>query len=251
MVKLVVQTSYPVKDLRGSLGEAPVRFLSEGTTHTAYVGIPALAQPGYRQVQLLLDGKPAQVLAIPVLPWEFTVQRLILTPEASQYLAPDIVAWENDVRARVAAGFTPTVRWDGSLAMPLAGDPPVTSEFGTRRAYNDGPVASFHGGTDFPAEQGTPVMASAPGTVVLAEPLQVRGNVVIVDHGGGVFTLYCHLSEILAKAGDTVNTGDVVGLVGSTGLSTGPHLHWEMRVQGERVDAFRLLAPRPGLITQR
>ncbi|NPV07503.1 MAG: LysM peptidoglycan-binding domain-containing M23 family metallopeptidase [Anaerolineae bacterium] len=241
-VKLVVETRSALKGLTGTLGEARIRFISDGATHTAYVGIPALAQPGYRQAQLLIEGRPAQVLAIPVLPWEYDVERLQLTPETTRLLAPEIVQRENDLLARVSSGFTAQWYWDGTLSLPLSGDPRVTSAFGTRRAYNDGPVASYHGGADFPAEEGTPVMAGAAGVVVLAQPLDVRGNAVIVDHGGGVFTMYCHLSEILAATGDTVNPGDVVGLIGSTGLSTGPHLHWEMRVQGERVDPMRLVS---------
>ena len=85
----------------------------------------------------------------------------------------------------------------------------------------------------------TPIHVAAAGKVVLAEPLWVRGNVVIVDHGAGIYTLYCHLDKILVEKGDSLKQGDVVGLVGSTGLSTGPHLHWEMRVQGMLVDAYR------------
>lgn len=240
-VRLTVETETPVDGLTGTLGEMPIRFLSDGTVHTAYVGIPAMAEPGYRQVVIYLDGESAQVLAIPVLPWGFLVERLWLTEETTQLLDPEVVTWENNVLASVCGEFTEEEYWDGTLAMPLEEDLPVISAFGTQRAYNDGPVTSYHGGTDFPAAEGVPAMASAPGRVVWADALKVRGNAVIVDHGAGVFSMYCHLSAIEVTAGDMVSTGDVVGLVGNTGLSTGPHLHWEVRVQSERVDPMRLL----------
>jgi murein DD-endopeptidase MepM/ murein hydrolase activator NlpD len=83
------------------------------------------------------------------------------------------------------------------------------------------------------------VYCPAPGKVVLAETLQVRGNVVIVDHGRGVMSGFWHLSQINVKSGDEVWAGQVVGLVGSTGLSTGAHLHWEMRVNGVPVDPLQ------------
>ncbi len=241
-VRLVVETDGPVGRLSGLLGEVPVRFLSAGTRHVAYVGIPAMAQPGYRQAELYVDGVAAQVLAIPVVSWNFTVERLVLSEETTRLLDPEVVAWENNVLASVCGEFSEEEYWGGSLTMPLEGNPPVISEFGTQRAYNDGPVSSYHGGTDFPAAEGVAVMASAPGRIVWADALKVRGNAVIIDHGAGVFTMYCHLSAFETQMGDMVEAGDVVGLVGNTGLSTGPHLHWEMRVQGERVDPMRLLS---------
>jgi murein DD-endopeptidase MepM/ murein hydrolase activator NlpD len=97
-------------------------------------------------------------------------------------------------------------------------------------------VTSYHTGHDYGADAGTPILAPNAGTVALAEPLQVRGNVVILDHGLGVFSAFWHLSRIDVEAGQIVSQGEVVGLVGNTGLSTGPHLHWEMRVLGVPVD---------------
>ena len=83
------------------------------------------------------------------------------------------------------------------------------------------------------------MLAPASGTVVLAEPLDVRGNAVVIDHGAGVFTGYWHLSQIDVQAGQQVKPGDQLGLVGTTGLSTGNHLHWEMRVHGIAVDPLQ------------
>ncbi len=139
----------------------------------------------------------------------------------------------------VFGGLSEQRLWQGAFGFPLAGELRTTAPFGQRRSYNGGPVSSYHAGQDLGADGGTPVYAPAAGTVALAEPLQVRGNVVILDHGLGVFTGFWHLSQINVEAGQTVERGEVVGLVGNTGLSTGPHLHWEMRVLGVPVDPLQ------------
>ena len=100
-------------------------------------------------------------------------------------------------------------------------------------------MTSYHSGHDYGADTGEPVLAPITGTVVLAEPLQVRGKVVILDHGLGVFTGFWHLSQIDVEAGQVVGRGEQVGLVGNTGLSTGPHLHWEMRVHNMPVNPIQ------------
>ncbi|MDW8268706.1 MAG: M23 family metallopeptidase, partial [Anaerolineae bacterium] len=114
-----------------------------------------------------------------------------------------------------------------------------TSPYGTKRSYNGGPVSSFHAGTDWGAPEGTPVWAPAHGTVVLAEMLDVRGGAVIIDHGLGVTSNFWHLSRIDVRPGDRVAPGDVIGLVGTTGLSTAAHLHWELRVGTLAVDPLQ------------
>jgi murein DD-endopeptidase MepM/ murein hydrolase activator NlpD len=117
--------------------------------------------------------------------------------------------------------------WTGKFAVPVKGK--LTSPFGTYRTFNTG-ATERHLGTDFAAKEGTPVRASNRGKVVLAEDMVMRGKCVILDHGRGVFTIYNHMSDIVVGAGDVVEKGQVIGFVGSTGLATGPHLHWEARV---------------------
>lgn len=101
------------------------------------------------------------------------------------------------------------------------------------------PIDGFereHAGLDFPAETGTPVLAAQDGTVVEAEFNVDYGNYVIIDHEEGCSTVYAHMDEILTEVGETVKMGDQIGTVGSTGRSTGPHLHFELRIDGEPVD---------------
>jgi len=134
---------------------------------------------------------------------------------------------------------TPERLWDGSFRIPLDGDF-KGSNFGKRRVLNGSP-RSPHGGTDFPAPTGTPVHAAQRGRVVLAEELFFSGNTVVVDHGLGIYTFYCHFSEIDAKVGETVDAGTVLGKVGATGRVTGPHLHWGLTVERARVNALDIV----------
>lgn len=135
--------------------------------------------------------------------------------------------------------LTPEKLWNGKFRLPLDG---VTSggNFGRRRVLN-GQARSPHSGVDFPALTGTPVHASQAGKIVIAEAMFLSGNTVVVDHGLGIYTFYCHLSEISVSVGDTVEAGSVLGKVGATGRVTGPHLHWALSVNHARVNAMQIL----------
>ena len=124
---------------------------------------------------------------------------------------------------------------------PLLGQP--TSAFGTRRIYNGKP-RSPHPGLDLRAATGTTVNSSGAGRVGLAQELYYSGNTVIVDHGGGLFTLYAHLSKLLVEVGEYVRAGQAVGLSGATGRVTGPHLHWGAKIGNRPFDPTALLDAR-------
>lgn len=126
---------------------------------------------------------------------------------------------------------------------PIAERHPTSSVFGTRRQYRS-PVplyTTFHTGWDFAVPVGEQVTAPLSGTVVLAQDLVTKGLAVVLDHGQGVLSGYWHLSEILVEEGDFVETGNPVGLVGSSGISSGPHLHWEVRIHGVPVNPQQFL----------
>ena len=124
--------------------------------------------------------------------------------------------------------------WEGRFVMPVTGE--IITEFGSVRSYNGGPTVGHHAGADFAAGQGRNVLATARGRVVAVDEVQLRGKIVILDHGLGVFTTYAHLSAIDVQVGQTVERGQAFAKVGSTGLSTGPHLHWELWVGGANVN---------------
>lgn len=134
-------------------------------------------------------------------------------------------------------------RWELPFVIPveLGGEVWLSGYFGEQRSFNGGPRTGHHGGTDIAAPIGTAVRATNHGTVVMSELTLVRGNLVVVDHGGGILSCYGHLSERTVEVGEQVRRGDVVGKVGSTGLSSGPHLHWELSVAGVLVDGLRWL----------
>ena len=176
--------------------------------------------------------------ALAVIPTDWTVDFIDLPPGVGALLDPVIVQAEADRLTALYAGTTAR-RWNGPWLSPLAA--PISGYFGEQRSFNGGPVGGHHGGTDFAAAAGTPAAATNAGIVVLAEELAVRGGTVMVDHGAGVFSAYSHLSAILVVPGQVVSGGEVIGGVGSTGLSTGPHLHWELSVAGVLVDGLRWL----------
>ena len=164
----------------------------------------------------------------------------LLVPAALAELATGPVARDESARlAALTSSVRPERLWSGEFRTPVAG--PRTTGFGDRRDYADGHVAS-HSGYDVAAPERTPVLASAAGVVAHAGTYPQRGATLILDHGWGIYTLYAHLSETRVAEGQIVAQGQAVGLVGSTGLSTGPHLHWEVRLRGVPVDPDAWLA---------
>jgi len=134
-------------------------------------------------------------------------------------------------------------QWSGPLRAETFIRPvphPVSSVFGKRRVLNGIPK-SPHSGTDFRSPAGSLVSSPAQGKVVLATDLYYTGKTVIVDHGGGLYSLMAHLSESLVQVGDQVEQGSILGKVGSTGRSTGAHLHWTVKLNGVRVDPLAVV----------
>ncbi|HKU66415.1 MAG TPA: M23 family metallopeptidase [Candidatus Baltobacteraceae bacterium] len=131
-----------------------------------------------------------------------------------------------------ASGSATPMQW------PVAGQ--VTSPFGERKNPM-GAGEDFHPGLDIAADEGAPIAAAAAGRVVSAGPDGGYGNLLVVDDGNGVTTRYAHCSQIFARVGETVAPGQTIAAVGSTGRSTGPHVHFEVRVNGEPVDPAQFL----------
>jgi Peptidase family M23 len=169
-----------------------------------------------------------------------TVEQKFVQPDPEQ----EKRAEEDQKKMRaVYDTFTQERLWDGKFQYPLKG---VTTggNFGRRRVLNGQP-RSPHAGVDFPAATGTPVFASQSGKVMLAEDLYYSGNTVVIDHGYGIFTMYCHLSEIDVAAGAMAKAGQEIGKVGATGRVTGPHLHWGLTVDHARVNAVQIAERQP------
>jgi len=132
----------------------------------------------------------------------------------------------------------PLPYFTGAFKAPL--DSTITSIYGMRRIYNKN-HRSQHLGTDFRAPVGVPIPVANRGRVMFAGDLFYTGGTVIVDHGMDIFTVYGHMSEVKAVDGQVVNQGDIIGLAGSTGRSSGPHLHWGVKIHGQYIDGYSLI----------
>ena len=222
----------------------PVHLASDdGTHYWGLVGIHALSEVGVYSLAFtatLPDGTQSAVAQnVIVSAGPYDTETIIVEPGREGLLSADVIRAETAKMSALWNQVSPEKQWDGAFGYPVA-DPRLTSGFGTRRSYGGGPVNGYHAGTDF-GGNGEPIYAPAAGTVVLAEPLNVRGNAVLLDHGMGVFSGYWHQTEIILHVGDHLEKGDLIGYIGNTGLVTGPHLHWEMRVGGIAVDPLQWL----------
>jgi murein DD-endopeptidase MepM/ murein hydrolase activator NlpD len=245
--RVVVRTRRPLS-VEGLWNGLPVSFspvAGDPAAQFAYLPAPALIEPSSYWLSLSYTAANGLVLSqawpIAVGAGPYESQIIELPPDRGALLDPALVQSELEKVVAAWSPRTPQLLWSAVLSRPIDLQYATTSPFGTRRAYGGGPVDSYHAGQDFGAPPGVPVVAPGDGVVVLAEPLQVRGNAVIVDHGRGVFTGYWHLSEIKVAPGQPVTVGDVLGLVGNTGLSTGAHLHWELRIYGIAVDPMQFV----------
>lgn len=223
----------PVVEYRGK----PVLLFTDGSRRKAAIGLPLDLEPG--SVAVTVNDTRVDVA---VGPHTYREQRL--TVKNQSYVTPDPEQLERIARERTiidtAIGNYRDTELDGiALRAPVAG--PRSSSFGLRRYFNDQP-RSPHKGMDIAAAVGTPIIAPRGGIVTATGDYFFNGNTVIVDHGQGLVTLYCHLSEIDVAEGDNVTGGELLGAVGSTGRVTGPHLHFGVYLNGTAVDPAILLA---------
>lgn len=232
--------------LDGYLGDQTINFFPLNDGFVALQGIHAMLDPGYYPASLsgtLIDGTR----------FEFS-QPIYIADGGYPYDPPLVVNSETidveNTQPEDLEWFTivePTSQnkmWSGVFGAPV---PEALKEcypslFGSRRSYNGSAYTYFHTGLDFCGRTGVEIYAPAAGKVVFADSLVVRGNATVIDHGWGVYTAYAHQSEIMVSVGELVEKGQVIGLIGSTGRVTGPHLHWEVIVGGVQVDPLDWLS---------
>lgn len=217
------------------------------TTQVALIPVPALIDPGEYPLAVAYFTRSGAVvtetLHVRVVDGGYESQVISVPSDRTDLLAPERVQVEEaKVRAALST-FTPDLVLRTPMLRPIGAEYPTSSPFGTRRYYDSGPnsYSGYHAGQDFSASMGITVTAPATGLVALAEPLDTRGNAVILDHGRGLYSGYWHMEQSFVTPGQLVTPGQAIGLVGNTGLSTGAHLHWEMRVFGIAVDPMQYL----------
>ena len=192
-------------------------------------------------IAVLADGATVKGTAmVHIVKRPYPVQKLTVEPK---YVSPDPALKERLDRERKLMSTALNARsdsrhWNLPMARPVPGK--ITSLYGMRRVFN-GQLKNPHKGLDFRAATGDPILAIADGMVVLTGDFYYAGKFVVVDHGLGVVSISMHMSKILAEKGHTVKRGDHIGLIGSTGRSTGPHLHLGISVLGESIDALPLI----------
>jgi murein DD-endopeptidase MepM/ murein hydrolase activator NlpD len=227
--------------LSGMLVDKPLNFFPDNGDQIALQGVHALLEPGVYPLLVeatLPDGtKQSFQQMVLVVSGEYYSEELYVPAET---VDPAVSDPENKNIYSIVTPATTTKYWNGIFQSPAVYPDEFTSRYGTRRLYHgigtDLEIEGFHTGLDFAGGEGLQIYAPAAGKVVFAAPLTVRGNATIIDHGRGVYSGFWHQSQILVNVGDTVEPGQVIGLVGGTGRVTGAHLHWEVWVNGVQVN---------------
>ena len=213
--------------------DKPVLVVQEdGKTWIAIVGIPLKSQPGPHQVTTN-DGR---TLSFAVGNKHYREQHIKLkNTRQVNPLAEDMARINRELAEQTLAyqTFSPTQPSNLLFDKPVQG--PLSSPFGLRRFFN-GEERNPHSGLDFAVGAGTPIKAPAAGKVILIGNYFFNGNTVFVDHGQGLISMFCHMSKVDVKLGQSLPRGGIVGRVGATGRATGPHMHWNVSLNDARVD---------------
>ncbi|HLV34885.1 MAG TPA: M23 family metallopeptidase [Spirillospora sp.] len=178
------------------------------------------------------------VIPVEVVRGNFIRQEITMAPDRAYLVDAEIERGELARLESIFSQYTPERLWDDKgFQMPILNSQ-LTSPFGAFRNFN-GILQTRHTGWDIRTTMGVPVMASSAGVVAYAGRLDIRGNLVVVDHGFGIYSTYSHLSQIHVTRGQSIVKGQIIGVTGDTGRSSGPHFHWEMAVNGDFVDSVQ------------
>ena len=208
----------------------------------AFLGADLTARPGrYEVLVKMLDSGPEKRLEVEIREKDYGIRRLTLPKNMVDLDSDTLQRVRKESRVMKSLWEAPPSipRWNGSFLRPISGE--VLGPFGRRSIINNQPRAP-HSGIDLKAEKGTPIKAMNNGRVVMTADHFFSGLSVVINHGGGIQSMYFHLDSIRVQQGEMVAKGHVIGFVGSTGRATGPHLHWGIRINGARIDPSRLIA---------
>ncbi len=219
----------------------PLLVVGDPIAWTAVLGLALAAAPGAGEIIVRRDDRPPERLPYRVTSHRYAEQRLTVAPRHVE-LSPENLARherERERQAQIVARFSRPLPATLRMRVPTAG--PRSGSFGLRRVFNGQP-RNPHSGMDIAAPTGTPVVAPLDGEVVDVADYFFNGRTVWLDHGGGLLSMFCHLSAEHVRPGDRVRTGERVADVGATGRVTGPHLHWSISLNRALVDPALFLA---------
>jgi murein DD-endopeptidase MepM/ murein hydrolase activator NlpD len=214
-----------------SMDGKPLLVMQRGEKWVAVAGIPLDTEPGEMLISINGEEAVINVAEHAYREQRITVENKSFVDQDKEQL--DRIWSERKIIDAVLSSFTESPVGGLSLAAPVPGT--QSASFGYRRFFNDQP-RSPHKGMDISAGNGEPIAASRSGVIAATGNYFFNGNTVLIDHGQGFVTLYCHMSKISIEEGQQVETGDVIGAVGSTGRVTGPHLHFGTYLNGTAVD---------------
>ena len=235
-----VEFPLPKGDVTLTCRDVPVKFVKNGDVGQAFVMESYFSDLTPFNCKVESDGVVTFTIPFVVKERDYYAEQLKVDPKK---IKPDpkaekrVIA-EQIVLNKLYASSPPKFLFDQAFISPLNSH--VTSVYGNRRVYNNEKKGQ-HLGIDYRAAVGDKVPAANAGKIAFAGDLFFTGWTVIIDHGLDIFTVYGHLSKTLVKNGDFVKRGDLIGLSGNTGRTSGPHLHWGTKVQGQYIDGFILV----------
>ena len=225
-------------------GEVPLLVVGDAIEWTALVGIALSAAPGKASITVRDgEGTGRRQVGYTIATKRYIEQRLNVAPGTVDLSAENAARYERERahQEKVIATFSDSLPQASLLPMRVPVPGRRSSSFGLRRVFN-GQARNPHSGMDIAAATGTPVVSPLPGRVIDTGDYFFNGNTVWLDHGGGLLSMYCHLSDIDVKLGDVLRTAERLGAVGATGRATGPHLHWGVMLNRTMVDPALFLS---------
>jgi murein DD-endopeptidase MepM/ murein hydrolase activator NlpD len=236
-----IKSNQEIKSIEGSFGDYELDYyLGDSGVYLSLQGIEVILDPGFYPFQFWVEWENGDIFAyeylLPVLLGDYRYEILIVDEDLTGI---DVGLEERELLQTAMSSTSQTMLWNDKFAYPTSNPDYVTSLFGTRRSLNYSAYDYFHGGIDYGADTGQDIYAAADGVVVFAGEMPIRGNATMIDHGLGVFSLYGHQSQFLVEVGDIITREQLIGLIGSTGRSTGPHVHWEVWVNGIQTNPIK------------
>jgi murein DD-endopeptidase MepM/ murein hydrolase activator NlpD len=233
-LEVIINANSPA-DISGTFDDQTLHFFTEDSeNYYSFTGVHALADVGPIPLSITIteaDGlsKTYEQMVL-VASGNYGNDAMIVVEDI--YVDPETIAEEDEIVNNILTQYTSERYWDGGFQYPVD-EPFINGYFGQRRNYNDGALYYYHTGIDFEVRApNLNIYAPAAGEVVLVEEMVVRGNAILIDHGWGVYSGYWHLKEFNVEVGDFVQPGDLLGIIGDTGRSLGPHLHFEIDISG-------------------